>query len=292
MPKIVVTGAGGLIGWHAWARLYAANCAARFQNQPTPHDLVRLDHAGFEDDATLHAALQKADAVLHFAGVNRAENDNIVEAANPAIATRLVESCKTVGVMPHIVYANSIHALSDTPYGRSKRLAGEILAAAGPFTNLILPHVFGEGARPDYNNVTATFIAKILKGEEIILNPDGQVQLLHAGDAAKAAIDAIKLVLTGEMRPAPRPMSVPDLLKKLQGFHALYQANIYPNLTDPFDLALFNSYRVASYPENWPRPLKLHTDARGTLFEAVKGGSSGQTFLSRSSGFWWCKVKR
>jgi UDP-2-acetamido-2,6-beta-L-arabino-hexul-4-ose reductase len=30
----------------------------------------------------------------------------------------------------------------------------------------------------------------------------------------------------------------------------------------------------------FPRPLKLNTDARGTLFEAVKGGGGGQTFLS------------
>ncbi|MGB0798633.1 MAG: capsule biosynthesis protein CapF, partial [Planktomarina sp.] len=38
--------------------------------------------------------------------------------------------------------------------------------------------------------------------------------------------------------------------------------------------------RAASYPDTWPRPLTLNTDARGTLFEAVKGGGGGQTFLS------------
>ncbi len=50
-------------------------------------------------------------AVLHFAGVNRAP-DGEVEAANPAIASRLAEACKTA-VTPHIVYANS-RMLSDT----------------------------------------------------------------------------------------------------------------------------------------------------------------------------------
>jgi UDP-2-acetamido-2,6-beta-L-arabino-hexul-4-ose reductase len=43
---------------------------------------------------------------------------------------------------------------------------------------------------------------------------------------------------------------------------------------------LFNSYRAALYPDGFPRPLALNTDARGTLFEAVKGGGGGQTFLS------------
>ncbi|MDA9136440.1 capsule biosynthesis protein CapF, partial [Ascidiaceihabitans sp.] len=69
-------------------------------------------------------------------------------------------------------------------------------------------------------------------------------------------------------------------LDRLQCFHALYTANIYPDLSDVFDLTLFNTYRAAIYPDGWPRSLKLNTDTRGTLFEAVKAGGGGQTFLS------------
>jgi UDP-2-acetamido-2,6-beta-L-arabino-hexul-4-ose reductase len=145
--KIVITGAGGLIGWHAAARLHALNCAARFQGLPAVHDVVALDHAGFSDPAQLAAALKGAQAVLHFAGVNRGP-DVEVEAGNPAIATALVAAAREVGATPHIVYANSTHAASDTPYGRSKSRAGHILAELGAgFTNMILPHIFGEGAR-------------------------------------------------------------------------------------------------------------------------------------------------
>jgi UDP-2-acetamido-2,6-beta-L-arabino-hexul-4-ose reductase len=280
MMRVLITGAGGLIGWHAHARLHAANCAARFKGQAVPYDIVALDHARFDDDAALQQALQGADAVLHFAGVNRGTEAE-VEAANPAIATRLVAMCKAAGASPHIVYANSTHAVTDTPYGRSKRIAAEVLAAFAPrFTDLILPHIFGEGARPFYNNVTATLIRQILDGATPTVNPDGRVQLLHAGAAAQAAIDAVLSGHAGVLQPTPRPMAVPDLLAKLQGFHAQYQANIYPAFADDFDVALFNSYRAATYPAGWPRPLRLNTDARGTLFEAAKGGSGGQTFLS------------
>jgi UDP-2-acetamido-2,6-beta-L-arabino-hexul-4-ose reductase len=280
MMRVLITGAGGLIGWHAHARLHAANCAARFKGQAVPYDIVALDHAHFDDDAALQQALQGADAVLHFAGVNRGTEAE-VEAANPAIATRLVAMCKAAGASPHIVYANSTHAVTDTPYGRSKRIAAEVLAAFAPrFTDLILPHIFGEGARPFYNNVTATLIRQILDGATPTVNPDGRVQLLHAGAAAQAAIDAVLSGHAGVLQPTPRPMAVPDLLAKLQGFHAQYQANIYPAFADDFDVALFNSYRAATYPAGWPRPLRLNTDARGTLFEAAKGGSGGQTFLS------------
>lgn len=278
--KIVITGAGGLIGWHAAVRLHAVNCAARFKGEAAPYELVLLDHAGFGADATLRSAVSGADAVLHFAGVNRA-SDAEVETGNPDIARRLVAACEATESLPHIVYANSTHAASDTPYGRSKRIAGEILGAmGGRYTDLILPHIFGECARPRYNNVTATFIEAVIAGDVPQVNPDGRVELLHAGAAAQAAIDAVLHNQCGAVRPDARVTAVPELLDLLCRFHADYQANIFPDLKDPFTLSLFNSYRAALYPGGFPRPLKLNTDPRGTLFEAVKGGGGGQTFLS------------
>ena len=277
--KIVITGARGLIGWHAAARAHAANCAAQFKGTAAPYDLVALDHAGFDDDAELQAAINGADAVLHFAGVNRAPDD-VVEAANPAIARRLAEACNATESRPHIVYANSTHSASDTPYGRSKRIAGEILSGiGGRYCDLVLPHIFGEGARPRYNNVTATFIEAVIAGETPEINPEGRVSLLHAGAAAQAALDAITEGQTGTIRPVSRDIVVAELFGLLHRFHADYQSNTYPELKDPFIIQLFNTYRAALYPGGFPRSLKLNTDARGTLFEAVRGGG-GQTFLS------------
>ena len=280
MMRVVVTGAAGLIGWHTCARLHAENCAAGFKGNPNLYDIIPLDHAGFDDDTQLQNALAGADAVLHFAGVNRAADD-VVEAANPAIAERMIAACRAVDAKPHIVYANSTHAGSDTPYGRSKKRAAEILAQSSrAFTDLVLPHIFGETARPFYNNVTATLIHQLVNNKTPEVNPDGKVQLLHAGVAAQTAIDAVINRTTGQITHTPQPMTIPVLLAKLQRFHDSYQANIYPDLTDAFDLALFNTYRAATYPDGWPRPLKLYTDSRGTLFEAVKGGGGGQVFLS------------
>lgn len=297
--RIVVTGTGGLIGWHASARLHAQNCAARFRGEPMPFDLVQVDRATFSDSVRLRDAVRGAASVLHFAGVNRAPDDE-VEYANPAIAEALLAACHETGTLPHIVYANSTHAAGDSAYGRSKRRAGKILAASmGGCTNLILPHIFGECAQPYYNNVAATFIDQVIKGENPSVNPHGKVHLLHAGAAAQEAIDAALAGKTGEITPLPRPVAVPDLLQKIQDLHATYRANIFPDLRDPFDLALFNSYRAALYPDGFPRPLKLNSDVRGVLFEAAKGGGGGQTFLSwtepgvtRGNHFHLSKVER
>lgn len=279
--KIVITGARGLLGWHAAARLHADNCAARYRNEEAPWSLALLDHAIFDDDEALRDALRDADVVLHWAGVNRGTEADVA-AANPAIARRLVDFCTAGGHRPFIVYANSTHAEFDTIYGRSKKDAGEILSAFsdGEYCDLVLPHIFGETARPYYNNVTATFIDQIWKGETPSINADGQVELLHAGDAARAAIDAAIERRSGVLRPAGRKISVADLWDRLTRFHEDYTAGIFPDLSDPFDLALFNSYRTAAYPAGYPTPLTVNADNRGILFETSKAKGSGHAFLS------------
>ena len=278
--KIVVTGAHGLLGWHASVALHALNCAAGFKGGPAPVELVRLGRAEFSDVEKLQAALAGGDAVLHFAGVNRAP-DAELEAANPLIAEALVDGCKAVGAQPHIIYANSIHAKRDTPYGRSKQRAGEVLAGfAERYTDILLPNIFGEAALPDYNNVTATLIDRILKAETPEINPDGKINLLHAGAAVQVVVSAAMNGPQGVLEPEAPVVSIPALYEKLLGFHKSYQANVFPDVSDAFDLALFNSYRAATYPDGWPRGLTLHSDARGRLFEAVKGGGGGQCFMS------------
>ena len=278
--KIVISGAGGLIGRHAAVRVHAANCAARFKGVEAPFELVALNHRDFDDDSRLQDALLSADGVLHFAGVNRAR-DEVVETENPAIARRLAEACAIVGARPHVIYANSIHAMHDTPYGRSKRIAGEILSEiGGRYTDIVLPHVFGEGARPRYNNVTATFIEAVINGQRPKIDLEGKVSLLHAGAVAQAALDALRTRQSGVLRPEARETRIPELFDMLEALHAGYSANIFPDLRDSFTVELFNSYRASLCQHEFSRPLKLNTDARGTLFEAVKGGGGGQTFLS------------
>jgi len=278
--KIVVTGSEGLLGWHAAAQLHAANCAARFRKEEQPFELVALDRMAFGDHAKLGEALSGAEAVLHFAGVNRGTEEEVRD-GNPRIAQLLADACARLGMMPHIIYANSTHAGRDTLYGNSKRRAAEILSGIGGcFTNLVLPHIFGEGARPRYNNVTATFIEAVIAGEAPQIDSNGTVQLLHAGKAARIAIDAAQGRHDGEMVPESRPTAVPWLFETLKRFHADYSSNLFPDLSDDFTRDLFNSYRAALYPAGFPRPLKLNSDSRGTLFEAARGGGGGQTFLS------------
>lgn len=280
-PKaVVVTGADGLLGWHVAARVHAANCAARYRGEAEPYELRCLSRSKFGDSAIRDAAIADAETVLHFAGVNRGD-DAVVEAANPAIAAQLAESMARTGSQASIVYANSIHADRDTPYGVSKRRAGEILrAATNRYTDMILPHIFGEGARPHYNNVTATLIDQLWQGEEPTINTAGTVSLVHAGAVANMAVAAGLSNEGSRIAPPGRDMAISALFDKLRDFHQSYTANLFPDLTDPFDLALFNAYRTGGFPNHYPLALKVNQDSRGALFESARAAASSQTFIS------------
>lgn len=281
MIKVAVTGAGGLLGWHARTRLHAANCAARFANAVMPYDVIAIDRNAFGNIDWMAAQLESVDCILHFAGVNRGSQDEVA-AANPTIARQLVAACKRAGVKPHIIYANSIHSETESVYGRSKKEAGEILASStGRYTDTVLPHVFGECARPNYNNVTATFIEAAINGQTPNINPEGVVQLTHVGIAVGRMIEEISGGGGGRIKLQGRDVSVQALWDTICRLRSSYDSGILPALNDAFEVALFNTYRTMLYPSAFPRYLKLNADNRGQLFEAIKcAGNGGQTFLS------------
>lgn len=281
MIKVAVTGGNGLLGWHARTRLHAANCAARFANANLPYDVVSFDRSAFSNPDLMASQLAGVDCILHFAGVNRGIEEEVA-VANPAIARQLVSACESAGVSPHIVYANSIHCDTDSVYGRSKKQAGEILASSVErYTDVVLPHIFGECARPNYNNVTATFIDAAVNGQTPDINPNGSVQLLHVGMAVGRMIDEMSGSGAGRVDLKGRNISVQALWDTIQRLRSSYEMGIFPALNDDFEVALFNTYRTVLYPSAFPRMLKLNSDNRGQLFEAVKcAGQGGQTFLS------------
>jgi UDP-2-acetamido-2,6-beta-L-arabino-hexul-4-ose reductase len=63
---------------------------------------------------------------------------------------------------------------------------------------------------------------------------------------------------------------------------AVYRSNVIPDLRDPFDLDLFNTYRSFLYPDHYPIELKRNTDRRGTLIEALREHNGGQIHYSNT----------
>lgn len=276
--NILVTGSDGLIGWHLRALLKTLGDNV---------NVIPCNRQQFADDQYLSDAIENANVIVHLAGMNRGEEEEIVQ-TNIALAQRITEICQQLDCKPHIIYSSSTHIDGDSRYGYSKRVAGETFEAWGqseeaPFLNLVLPHVFGEHGKPNYNSAVSTFAYKLVNGETPEVTGNGQVELLHAHDVAQIVWDSIVDGTDGELRPHGCKMSVTELLERLKRLSDRYlEEGVVPETNEAIDLKLFNTIRSYIPYEKRAIDLTLHSDERGNLFEAARADNQGQVFLSTS----------
>ncbi len=274
MKKVIgVTGAYGFLGFHLRAALfsnkdYEVRCAGRDT---------------FADSKTLAEFVTGVDAIVHLAGLNRAPDDEILK-TNVELAVSLTQACDEVACYPHIVFSSSTHVDRDSVYGLSKRKVADHFAEwsennAGRFSNLVLPNIFGEYCKPFYNSAVATFCHQLSLGEELTVN-EGQVELVHAQEVCRLIQETLETQRVGEYRMTGREVSVPELAERLSTMSSQYQAQLMPDFKDDFDLSLFNTLRSYLFPSFYPKALTLHTDNRGSLFEAIRSLNGGQCFVS------------
>lgn len=273
--KIGITGADGLIGWHQ---------RAYFKAVDKGHEVRLADRATFGQPGLLAGFVDGLDAVIHLAGMNRGDEAEI-EATNSGLACDLVAACELTGARPFVVYANSTHEDRDTAYGRGKRAAAETFRVWADrqetgFANLILPHVFGEFGKPFYNSVVSTFCHQLARNETPQIISDGELELLHVQDVAAQCLRAIEENRRGDIRMHGVGMKVSELLRRLTAMRDSYVSMVMPGLESALDVRLFNTLRSYLFPAHYPVMLKLHSDARGSLFEVVKSVGGGQVFMS------------
>lgn len=289
---VALTGAGGFLGWHLRCRLRALTDAA----------VLPL---GREDlfDGVLPVSSGELSGVVHLAGVNHG-SDVEVESGNIAAAEQLIRLLDASGQRPKIVFANSVQAGSDSPYGRGKAAAARLLSdwaerRETTFVDIVLPNLFGEHGRPDYNSFVATFCDRLIRGQRPEVRQDRDLSLLHVQDAAQHLMDAVhgsegRLIVGAEIH---RVSVVAELLCSIAD---TYRAGEIPSLAEPFTLQLFNTYRSFLVESRPTISLVPHTDRRGTLVECVRvRGGEGQTFVStthpgqaRGQHFHLAKVER
>lgn len=268
--KIVVTGADGFLGWHLRVRAHAEG----------NHEVLPVSRENWADLPDLVAS---ADAVVHIAGVNRGEAHE-VERGNVSLAHDLACAIDIAGMPRTVVYANSTQSGNGTAYGMGKEAAAGVLRSSteqsgGTFVDIMLPNLFGEHGRPNYNSFVATFVEHAVAGTspEVV---DRAVPLLHVQSAAATILEALTGP-PGVLRPRATDISVSRVWELLQGFAATYATGDVPRLSSQFDVELFNTLRARLFPERYPIALTANVDDRGRLVETVRShGGQGQTFVS------------
>src|SRR4051794_4971631 len=108
--SLAITGASGFLGWHT-------RVLARALGYPAP---VIIDRDDLASPDRLADRLNGVDRVVHIAGINRGEPDD-VGIGNVKLARQLsagLRACKTPP--KRVVFANSVQAGNGTPYGDGK----------------------------------------------------------------------------------------------------------------------------------------------------------------------------
>ena len=270
--KIVLTGAQGFLGWHTRLRLAAL----------TEHEVIPVTRANWTQLPDLVA---EADALIHLAGVNRAETDDEVEKGNISLGNDVAQAISAAARPLRVVMSGTIQVGRDNAYGRGKlaaqtTIADTTIAAGGRFVDVCLPNLFGEHGLPRYNSFVATFVEAIIDGNTPQINDNG-VELLHAQDAAQVLINALDAD-EYRLRPAGTRTGVADVWRLLQEFHNSYfSLGEIPDLSSKFRIDLFNTYRASLFPERYPISLVPHSDPRGSFVETVRcRGGEGQSSFS------------
>jgi len=276
--RVGITGQPGFIGTHLYN--YLGLCA----------DIERVPFSDdyFDDSERLTEFVSRCDTVIHLAAVNRHEDAKILHDTNIELAEKLIRALDAAGNTPHVIFSSSTQEHRDNLYGRSKRIGRELLMdwarrRQAPFAGLIIPNVFGPFSRPFHNTVIATFSQQIVDNKEPVIEIDAELSLIYINDLVALIYRAIKeRIRLDEWVVEPSfQAQVSKILARLLYFKKTYlQEGMIPDLSDPFDLCLYNTLRSFLPVHFFPREYKLHADDRGAFVELVKSANGGQTSFS------------
>lgn len=275
--RLLITGAGGFIGRNL--------C----QHLSVREDVEVIEFTRQRRVADLPALVAYVDAVVHLAGVNRPKDPTEFAASNIELTAdlgrALIDAGKTSDRRPTVIYASSIQAALDNPYGRSKHGAELALLSAHeqrgfPLRIVRLPNVFGKWARPNYNSAIATFCYNTTRGLPVqVHDPAAPMRLIYIDDVVRG----ITAMLDGELGSetyaelAPQyDTTVGEVAALIRGFAESRSTLAMARVGTGLVRALYATYVSYLPPEAFSYPVQCHADSRGEFVEMLKTADSGQ----------------
>jgi UDP-2-acetamido-2,6-beta-L-arabino-hexul-4-ose reductase len=270
--KVVVTGANGFIGQNMRAHLGPRKTVVV---APISRD---------SDDGAIGAAVDGADFVFHFAGVNRPNDEAEFTQGNADFTRRLTSALRAAASRAPIIYTSSTQAEYDNPYGASKKAAESALAdhaaqTGAPVHIYRLPNVFGKWARPNYNSAVATFCHNIARDLPITIHdPAAHLNLAYIDDV----ITGFLAVIDGA-DPGPTPSIAPvyqttvgAVADQIRAFKESRKTLVTERVGAGLARALYATYLSYLPREDFAYEVPAYADPRGVFVEILKTPDAGQ----------------
>lgn len=274
---VLITGADGFIGKNLVVRIKELEAF-------TVSTFVRGD-----DIAFLPRLVAQADDVFHLAGENRPANEAAFFEGNIALTKSVCGAIQREfevrGRRVSLVFTSSVQAEYDTPYGRSKFRAEQIVQSLAQVTGnkcvvFRLPGVFGKWCRPNYNSVVATFCHNLSRGLPIHINDVSTcLQLAYVDDVVTSILNALESQVVGYKQLTVEPqysVELGELASLIGAFVEGRKSLITERVGTGFLRALYATYISYLPKEKFAYHLAQHVDARGVFVEVLKTTDSGQ----------------
>lgn len=237
--NIAITGAEGFIGTYLVNLLKEKKGFNMFFFDRTKHNLF--------DSSSLEEFVSNKEVIIHLAAVNR-DRDMAIIAGSVCTTYNLILAMKKVESKAKVIFASSIQAETESVYGLSKRLVEIMLRDLSedlkiPVTVLRIANVFGEGCRPFYNSVVATFCYQVAHGKEIDIIKDRKINFIYVDDVVNGIFKEIiergdelfclktliseNTLLVSELAEIVMSFKELDFLGQVPKFESKFQRDLY-----------------------------------------------------------------
>lgn len=278
--KILVTGSKGFIG---------KNLIVELRNRGYK-EILEVSRDTKPD--LLYKYCKEADFVFHLAGVNRPKDQSEFMEGNFNFTYKLINILKENKNTCPIMYASSIQAEFNNPYGKSKKAAEDLLFDYSKETGAKVliyrfPNVFGKWCRPNYNSAVATFCYNIARCLPItITDPSIKINLAYIDDVVNELINALegrenKVGLFCEV-PIIYSATLGEIVKLIYSFKKSREDKTIPNMSNEFVKKLYSTYLSYLPKDEFNYELKMNVDQRGSFTEFIRTIDRGQISINIS----------
>jgi UDP-2-acetamido-2,6-beta-L-arabino-hexul-4-ose reductase len=275
--KVLVTGSKGFIGKNLTAAL----------DELKNIEVLKVD---IENEQELFGYTKECNFIFHLAGVNRPDNLEEYITGNYNNTQKLLSYLRENRNFCPIMYASSIQAKLDNPYGKSKRASEELLMSYNRETgsNVLIyrfPNVFGKWCRPNYNSAVATFCYNIARGLPItVSDPNIELTLVYIDDL----VDELICALNGKENRKGDYCEVPvhynktlgEIVDLIYSFRNARNDLSIPNMSDTFEKKLYSTYLSYIQENDFCYDLCMHADDRGSFTEFIRTPDRGQVSVN------------
>lgn len=271
--NILVTGSNGFI----------AKNLIQFLSEQKEVNILSFNRQSSDDE--LADAIEKADWIVHLAGVNRPLNEQEFIEGNISLTQKIANLLREKKKQTPIILSSSIQAERDNAYGQSKLGGEEILldlqqSHANPVYICRLANVFGKWSRPNYNSAVATFCHNIANNLPIKINdPEAIIRLVYIDDVVESFWKIIQDTYIPDQYFLIQPeyqITVGELADTLNSFRKSRDTLTTLPVGTGLTRALYSTYLSFLQPNQFDYTVPRHGDERGVFVEMLKTPDAGQ----------------